>query len=111
MTSRSATTRSRTQSASPGQVPPPAPVTIRDIPTAGRDRGFVVLTLLVSLAGPIITGTMILSRKRAYKPTFRPGGPLPRRQPLAERTSDRVKHITRKPDAPAPTTARQAQPT
>jgi hypothetical protein len=43
-----------------------------------------VLTLLAALAIPIITATLLLSRKRGYRPTFVPGGPLPKRRPVID---------------------------
>ncbi len=61
-----------------------APPTIRDLVTTRRDLGLVVLTLLAALAIPIATATILLSRKRGYRPTFVPGGPLPRRRPTID---------------------------
>jgi hypothetical protein len=49
-----------------------------------------VITLVAALAIPITTATLLLARKRKYRPTFRPGGPLPRRRPMIEDGMRRV---------------------
>lgn len=43
-----------------------------------------MLTLLAALVIPITTATILLSRKKGYRPTFVPGGPLPKRRPIID---------------------------
>ena len=43
-----------------------------------------MITLLAALAIPIIAATYLLARKRDYKPTYQPGGPLPKRRPVID---------------------------
>jgi hypothetical protein len=45
-----------------------------------------VITLLAALAVPTAAATYLLARRRTYKPGFVPGGPLPKRRPVARQT-------------------------
>ena len=60
-----------------------------------------MLYLLAALAVPVVVATLLLSRKRTYRPAYRPGGPLPQRQPKADRvfTVDRTASTDRTPRA------------